>query len=155
MNKEKLRETLELAVKETHKKYPNFQGVIPFGSFAREEENPADIDLIPVLKKYGGDWRFRPVSEGESEFDEDYYAYRDVQTYFASYFADFAKGYNVIVKTGKINGLIHIESLVALDNLPLLKRYVILYAAKPKEFIGTEEAARIIADFCERAGTKE
>lgn len=154
MDKTKMRETLEHAVRETHKRYPNFQGVIPFGSFFTDKENPTDIDLIPVLKKYCGDWRFRPVWEDMPEFDEDYYVYEDVESYFASYFADFAEGYNVIVKKGKTNGLIHIESLVALDNIPLLKMYVILYSAKPKEFIGTEEAARIIKGFYRKSDSE-
>ena len=146
MDKEKIKESIVIAAKNTHRKYRNFQGVIIFGSFLTEKENPSDIDLIPVLEKYDGSWHFHWISETGHEYDNDYYEYKKIENKFCSYFKDFSKGYDTVLKTAEKNGLIHIESLVTLDDLVMLKKELCRYGAIPKNFIGNEKASRIIYD---------
>lgn len=149
IDRPKMRETLESAVKNTHAQYPNFQGVIIFGSFVNDKEKSSDIDLIPVLKTYNGCWYFRPICEGENEFEEDYYGYEKMQKAFGEYFKDSVSGNRHVFKTMRnMKGLIHIGAgLVALDDMKYLKEKLEHHGARPENFIGTEEAARAINKF--------
>lgn len=154
MNKIEIRKMMELAASNTHERYNNFQGVIPFGSFVKAEiKNPVDIDLIPVLETYRGCWRFSTDDEG---YHDIYYSeYKRMEEFFGAHFTEFAQGYGGLFKTCRNkNGLFHVESLVALDNLPLLKDHLGYYGAKPENFIGTEEAARIIKGFYKKPYSK-
>ena len=139
MNKSQVQEELETAVRETHAKYDVFQGVIVFGSFPTSE-HPNDLDLLPVMREYGGNIDFSPVSEDDPEDDQpDYQLWKEIELYFASYFS--TQGHKVIIKKYRErDGLIHLESLVSLDNPIQLKREVERYKADPNNFIGTEEA---------------
>src|SRR3989344_8583160 len=108
MDKIKVKETLEIAVRNTCEKYTNFQGVYIFGSFATEKENPNDLDLIPVLKEYDDSWNLMPSGEDEPIYSDEYYKYKEIENFFASHFA-LPKGYEVILKAKfKRNALIHI-----------------------------------------------
>ena len=145
MDKSKVREELETAVKNTHEKYDNFQGVCVFGSFVTDKENPTDLDLVPVLREYGGNWDFSPVSEsGYEDEHPDYKLWEEIEAFFASHFS--AESYEAVFKTSRKTGLIHLESLVALDNPALLKSELERYGAKPENFIGTEEAGTKIRE---------
>ena len=56
-----------------------------------------------------------------------------------------ARGYDTVIKTlYKRNGLIHIESLVALDDPMLLKDELLRYEADPGNFIGMPHTKRIL-----------
>lgn len=48
MDKAKAIETIDNVVKSAAEKFPNFAGVILFGSFISGAPNPRDIDLMPV-----------------------------------------------------------------------------------------------------------
>lgn len=48
MDKAKAIETIDNVVKSAADKFPNFAGVVIFGSFTSGEPNPRDIDLMPV-----------------------------------------------------------------------------------------------------------
>lgn len=149
MDKQKIRETLEHAVRETHKKYPNFQGVVLFGSFVKGKKDPFDVDLVPVLETYKGSWTF--CTDDEGDYDEFYDEYEEMRDFFGDHFKQFAEGYESLFRTYTKKGLLHIESLVVLDNLPRLKERLDHYHTGPGNFIGTEKAAGIIADFYKRA----
>jgi hypothetical protein len=145
MNKFQVQEQLETAVRNTHAKYEVFQGVVVFGSFPTDKPDPTDLDLVPVMREYGGNWDFSPVSEGDPEDDHpDYRLWEEIEAFFASHFS--AQGYDAVIKTSRKKGLIHMESLVALDDPSLLKSELERYSAKPEDFVGTEEAARMIRE---------
>lgn len=147
MDKTGLSERLKIAVTNTHGKYHNFQGIVLFGSFVKPEvEHPGDVDFIPVLGSYEGCWEFSTDDEGD--YDAFYRGYKKMEAFFGTHFTEFAKGRDAIFKTyRKKDGLFHVESLVALDNLPELKKGLDSYGAKPENFIGTGKAARTILNF--------
>lgn len=147
MDKDKVNKTLRLAVSETNRKYPLFQGVVIFGSFVTEKPDPSDVDLISVLETYGGSWTFETDDEGE--YDDDYYEfYKPMEEFFGAFFLDLARGCDAIIKTAqKRKALLHIESLVALDDPPKFRERLQIYPAKPENFVGIEKAARVILDF--------
>jgi len=144
--KSRLAETLEIAVANTTKKYTNFQGVDVFGSFDDPKKiDPRDIDLVPVLEEYEGDWKFWTDDEGDHELAYD--AYEVMEKFFGSHFTKFVEGTRGLFKSQrKPYGLLHIESLVAFDNPAKLKERLDHYKAKPKDFIGTEEARKRILE---------
>ena len=147
MDKQRLSKRLEIAANNTHRKYNNFQGIALFGSFVNPKiKHPNDIDFIPVLDSYEGCWGFSTDDEGD--FDEHYNDYEEMETFFGDHFTEFQEGYDVMFKTyRRKNGLFHVESLVALDNLPRLKKRLDYYSAKPDNFIGTKEAEAEILEF--------
>ena len=144
MDKIKVKETLEIAVRTTCEKYINFQGVYIFGSFVTEKENPNDLDLIPVLKEYDDSWNLMPIHEEEPIYSDEYYKYKEIENFFASHFA-LPKEYEAILKTNlKRMALIHIERIIALDVPHMLVDYMKFYKLKPEQFIGNPEAAKIL-----------
>src|SRR3989344_1952869 len=160
MEKDEVKKTLEVAVQNTHLKFPVFQGVVIFGSFVTSKQNPSDLDLVPVLQTYDDDWAFAPFSEGEPEWGEEYYSYKEIEKFFCSHFSELARayGYQAIMRTMQNDNehkkaLIHIESLVALDDLKQLKERLDYYSAKPENFIGTELAAQTMLRYYGRLVT--
>lgn len=143
MNKQAVGETLELAVRNTHERYANFQGVVVFGSFASGKENPSDLDLIPILRQYGSSWDFSPESEGDGmDYHPDHFTYLEIEDFFLSHFQHLADGNVLKKREGK--GLIHIESLIAMDDLEQARRWLDHYQARAENFIGTEEARNLL-----------
>ena len=147
MNKDEIKATLERAVEETHRKYDNFQGVCIFGTFITDKADPTDVDIIPVLREYGGDWFFEPASDDDLVDDHpDYDKWVKVCEYFLSHFSHISKG-NEQIRTGCLvrNALIHDGAgIVALDDLAQLKEHLSYYKIDPEKFIGTREAYEII-----------
>ena len=152
MNKDEIKATLERAVEETHRKYDNFQGVCIFGTFITDKADPTDVDIIPVLRIYGGDWYFKPEWEEDIVDDHpDYHKWLEVCEYFLSYFVHLPKG-DEEIRSGSIvrNALIHDGAgIVALDDLPQLKQHLSYHNIDSKNFIGTEEAREIIKKILE------
>ncbi|MFH1308111.1 MAG: hypothetical protein ABIH72_04620 [archaeon] len=147
MNKIKLSKKLVIAVQNTNNKYDNFQGIVLFGSFANPEvKKPRDVDFIPVLNKYDGCWQFSTDDEGD--YDEAYHGFKEMEEFFGTHFPEFAEEYDVLFKTRwKRKALFHVESLVAIDNLPELQSSLVHYRTNPENFIGTKKAAQIISEF--------
>ncbi len=152
MNKQLVRETLSTAVRNTHLHYPNFQGVVIFGSFATGNPKPSDLDLIPVLQKYGSCWYFKPQSEDDArDYHPDYDAYKQLEAFFASHFTEIAKGYEAVIKTRDSESwLIHIVSLVALDDISRLEEELLRLHTSPINFVGEEEARTKIEEHYQR-----
>jgi hypothetical protein len=144
MHKEGVRETLELAVERTCAEHPNFQGVYVFGSFVTEKADPGDLDLIPVLGVYEGDWGLQPVGEDVPEHDPDYYAYADVEMFFAEHFRDHLHDYDALLRTHRQrNALIHIERILALDDQERVLEDMMNYEGfglRLENFLGHDEA---------------
>lgn len=149
MNKESYRSFLEIAVENTHQKFPNFLGVVIFGSFVTDKPEPNDLDIVPVMQKYDGNWDFSPVSEDDTHDDHpDYYEFTDSEDYFLSHFPIIftrkeilSKGLNRIKQRG-----LHYERLVALNDPERLKKWIDYYHADPKNFVGQEESRRTLLD---------
>lgn len=151
MDKKKTRLVLEKAVKETNLKFPTFQGVIIFGSFVKSE-SPRDLDIIPVMERYNGEWNLQPVdSEGEPCDDEpDYQMWLKLEDYFLFHFPLLSEGNKIKGKhmKGKERG-VHYEHLVSLDNPPAVREVLVSYRARAENFVGTQAAGRRLIEICE------
>ncbi len=144
MDKVKVKEELEVAVRNTCEKFINFQGVYIFGSFVQKKKKANDLDLIPVLKEYDDSWNFMPLSEGEPWYSDEYYKYQEIETFLVSHFT-LPKEYESMLKTSlERNALIHIERIMALDVPHMLVDYMNFYKLKPEHFIGNPEAAKVL-----------
>lgn len=154
MDKHKTRLVLEEAVKKTNLRFPTFQGVVIFGSFVTSE-NPQDLDIIPVMKRYNGEWNLQPVdSEGEPCDDEpDYQMWLELEDYFLSHFPLLPEGTKIkgnYIK-GKERG-VHYEQLVSLEHPLAVREVLVNYHAKPENFVGIQAAGRRLMEICEEEG---
>ena len=149
MDRKIYRPLLETAVTNTNLRFPNFQGVVIFGSFVTDKPEPSDIDIIPVMQKYDGNWDFSPVSECDSHDDHpDYYEFTDSENYFLSHFPVIFTKEEILCKSmnkAKRRG-IHCERLIAFNDLSQLRRSIPCYFANPENFVGREQARKTLFD---------
>lgn len=147
MNREVIRPILEKAVAETHKSFPDFLGVVVFGSFVSNKPEPNDLDVIPVMKEYQGNWDFSSVCEDDSpDQDPDYCQWKEVEKVFLSYFP-LLTNQKPNLRFGRERG-VHYESLVVLNNPDFLREELQRYHAKPENFVGDEEIRSILIKIC-------
>ena len=98
MDKDKIRATLESAVNTTHEKYEFFQGILIYGSFVTDKEDPGDVDIIPVLTTYDDNWDFSSWAEDIEWHGDDYYRYREMEEYFVSQLLPLPDGFEAPIK---------------------------------------------------------
>lgn len=150
MDKISTKRRLEEAVRNTNLKFPTFQGVVIFGSFLRKE-NPQDLDIIPVMERYNGEWNLQPIdSEGEPCTDEpDYEMWLKLETYFLSHFPLLPEGTPIKGKylIGKERG-IHYEHLIVLDRPEGSRETLNEYDARPENFVGSETTRSRLLEIC-------
>lgn len=153
MDRNKARLILEEAVKNTNLRFPTFQGVVIFGSFLTSED-PADLDVIPVMERYNGEWNLQPIdSEGEPCDDEpDYQMWLRLEDYFLSHFPLLPERTKIKGQRmkGKERG-IHYEHLVSLENPLALREVFANYNARPENFVGTQTARLKLIEICRGA----
>ena len=144
MDKEKVRTTLEKAIRRTCQKYADFQGVLLYGSFVTAKLNPSDIDLIPVLGTCEDNWDLSSSCEDCSDHGIDYYKYREIEKYLGRQFSPLPDGFDTVFKTDpRYKGLIHISAepgIIALDNTHLILGRLEGWNVDFADFIGKEEA---------------
>lgn len=150
MNREVYRPLLETAVENTSRIFPNFKGVVIFGSFVTDKPVPNDLDIIPVFQIYEGNWDFSPVSEGDFCDDHpDYFEFCDTEKYFLSHFPIIFTQEEILRQClckNKQRG-VHYESVVALNDPERLKHEVVEhYHADPNNFVGQEQARKTLLE---------
>ena len=144
MDKDLVDRLLDHAIASTHRQYFPFQGVVLFGSFLVKDD-PDDVDIIPVLLTYDSSWDFKSPWEEEPVDDSAaYHEYLKIESFFANFFKN-VPGYEVAVKTLRNrNGLLHIETLMALDDLKLVQRVMEEKETHYGNFRGTAYAQRVL-----------
>ncbi len=151
MDRNEYRLLLERAVENTHEKFPNFLGAVIFGSFVTDKPEPNDLDMIPVMQKYDGNWDFSPVSEDDSHDDHsDYYEFTNSEDYFLSHFPIIFTKEEILsrgIHRNKQKGL-HYERLIALNDPVRLKKWLDHYSANPENFVGDEVTKKRLIEIC-------
>lgn len=151
MDKNKTRLILEEAVRKTNLRFPTFQGVIIFGSFITSE-NPRDLDILPVMERYKGEWNLQSVdSEGEPCDDEpDYQMWLELEDYFLSHFPLLPEDSKIKgnYMKGKERG-VHYEHLISLSAPLAVGEVLANYNARPENFVGNQAARCRLMEICE------
>jgi len=135
MDKCKVREQLEVAVRNTHAKYDRFQGVCIYGSFATDKPDPKDVDVITVFDTYNAD-------------HDDFIEICKMEEYFKSHFRKLPKDKYIHRRDGRINErIIHIgNGLTYLSDSNHLKEKLTNFGVQPEDFIGTDKPEDIIRE---------
>src|SRR3989344_6193902 len=135
MDHAEINKRLRLAVDEIHEQYSNFQGIFLFGSFIKNDPDPQDIDILPVL--------IRRESEGENPWIR---GDKLIKEYFTKYFPDFPQP-KLIAKSGlngrtdyrHIDNILHAgHGVVYLEEPEGLKQKVKEIGTGLEHFVGSE-----------------